>query len=485
MRASATLMLVNARLARQWSKLGTEFLPFADVVSAELPLSRLLRLSLFQVTVGMAAVLLIGTLNRVMIVELGLSASLVAVMVSLPLVFAPLRTIIGHRSDNHRSALGWRRVPYLWFGTLVQFGGLAIMPFSLILLSGDTQGPAFIGQCGAGLAFLMVGAGLHTSQTVGLALATDLAPPKAHSKVVVLMCVMLLLGMMISAVIFGLLLAHFSEIRLIQVIQGTAVVTLVLNTVALWKQEPRDPSRTMNDAPKPAFRQSWHAFAQGGNAMRRLVTVALGTAAFSMEDILLEPYGGQILHLTVGSTTALTALLAVGGLVGFAVSAWALSLQCNPYRLAACGVMAGVLAFVAVIFAEPFESATLFGVGTTLIGFGGGLFAVGTLMATMALARDGQTGLALGAWGAAQASAAGLAIACGGILRDSVSYFAMRGSLGEALANPATGYSVVYHLEIVLLFATLIAIGPLVRVRRQSRASGLVPAAHQTLSPAR
>ena len=111
MRASATVLSVNARLARQWSKLGSEFLPFADVVSADLPLSRLLRLSLFQVTVGMAAVLLIGTLNRVMIVELGVPAWLVAVMVSLPLVFAPFRALVGFRSDTHRSALGWCRVP--------------------------------------------------------------------------------------------------------------------------------------------------------------------------------------------------------------------------------------------------------------------------------------------------------------------------------------------------------------------------------------
>ena len=473
MNASASISAVNARLARQWSKIGAEFLPFAEVITDELPLGRLVRLSLFQVTVGMAAVLLIGTLNRVMIVELGLSASLVSIMVSLPLVFAPMRTIIGHRSDNHRSALGWRRVPYLWFGSLAQFGGLAIMPFSLILLSGDSQGPAIIGQVGAGLAFLLVGAGLHTVQTVGLALATDLAPPKVHSRVVVLMCCALLVGMMVSAVIFGLLLAHFTEVRLVQVIQGTAVVTIVLNFIASWKQEPRDPKRTMNDAPKPAFRESWRAFAQGGNAVRRLVTVALGTAAFSMEDILLEPYGGQILHLSVGSTTALTALLAVGGLCGFAVSAWALSKQMNPYRLAAVGLLAGLVAFIAVIFAEPFQSAQLFGVGTTLIGFGAALFSVGTLMATIALAREGQTGLALGAWGAAEASAAGLAIAFGGIVRDSISYVAMRGGLGEALANPATGYSFVYHIEIALLFVTLVAIGPLVRTRRSLKASGL------------
>jgi BCD family chlorophyll transporter-like MFS transporter len=62
-----------------------------------------------------------------------------------------------------------------------------------------------------------------------------------------------------------------------------------------------------------------------------------------------------------------------------------------------------------------------------------------------------------------QASAAGAAVAAGGLIRDGVSVLAMNGALGPAMANPATGYSVVYHIEIALLFATLIAIGPLVR----------------------
>lgn len=464
---------LNDRLARQWAKLGTQFLPFADVVTEDLPLSRLLRLSLFQVTVGMAAVLLIGTLNRVMIVELGMSAWLVSLMVALPLVFAPLRTLIGHRSDNHRSALGWKRVPYLWFGTMAQFGGLSIMPFALIVLSGDSQGPAIVGQIGAGLAFLLVGAGLHTVQTVGLALATDLAPKRAHGRVVVLMCVMLLLGMVVCAGLFGLLLAKFSEVRLIQVIQGTAAMTLILNTVALWKQEPRDPQRTRGGAGRPRFAASWQAFAQGGQAIRRLVVVAMGTAAFSMEDILLEPYGGQILHLSVGSTTALTALLAVGGLCGLGLAALATRRGFHPYLLAAFGLMTGVIAFSAVIFAQPFESATLFGIGTTLIGLGAALFSVGTLMATMGQAREGQIGLALGAWGAAEATSAGLAIACGGILRDVVSHFAASGMFGDVLANPATGYAAVYHLELALLFATLVALGPLVRRVRPGGVSGL------------
>ena len=122
-------------LLRAWTSLGPRFLPFADVATADLPLSRLLRLSLFQVSVGMTLVLLVGTLNRVMIVELGVSASVVAVMLALPLVFAPFRALIGHRSDTHRCALGWRRIPFIWKGTLWQFGGFAIMPFALLVLA--------------------------------------------------------------------------------------------------------------------------------------------------------------------------------------------------------------------------------------------------------------------------------------------------------------------------------------------------------------
>jgi BCD family chlorophyll transporter-like MFS transporter len=79
----------------------------------------------------MATVMLIGTLNRVMIVEMGVAASLVALMVALPLVFAPFRALVGFKSDRHRSFLGWKRVPYIWLGSWLQFGGLAIMPFSL------------------------------------------------------------------------------------------------------------------------------------------------------------------------------------------------------------------------------------------------------------------------------------------------------------------------------------------------------------------
>ena len=470
MNPTRRVLQLNATLAGQWAKVGTRFLPFADAASVELPLSRLLRLSLFQVTVGMAMVLLVGTLNRVMIVELGVSAWLVSAMVALPLVFAPFRALLGFRSDTHRSVLGWKRVPYIWMGTLLQFGGLAIMPFALIVLSGDSHGPAWIGHAGAALAFLLVGAGLQTTQTAGLALATDLAPAETRPRVVALMYVMLLLGMVASGLLFGLALRDFSQIKLIQVVQGAALLTMVLNLVALWKQEPRKP-RSAADAqvPRPSFRDNWARFASRGQSIRFLVALGLGTAAFNMQDIILEPYGGEILHLPVGATTTLTAMMAGGALAAFTLAARALFHGVSPHKLAAWGVLAGLLAFSGVIFAEPLNSPLLFKLGACAIGFGAGLFSVGTLTAAMNLENDGLNGLALGAWGAVQATCAGLAIAAGGAIRDGVSALAMQGALGPALVTPATGYSFVYHIELYLLFATLIAIGPLTRNARTTR----------------
>jgi BCD family chlorophyll transporter-like MFS transporter len=262
---------VNNIMARAWTRVGPQFMPFADAASADLPLGRLLRLSLFQVSVGMAMALMVGTLNRVMIVELGISAWIVAVAVALPLVFAPFRALIGFKSDHHRSYLGWRRVPYLWFGTLLQFGGLSIMPFALLILSGDTTGPLWIGHVASALSFLLVGAGMQTTQTAGLALATDLAPVETRPRVVALMYVMLLVGMVGSGFIFGLLLRDFNEVKLIQVVQGAASLTLAFNIVALWKQEARDPNRTRHAQSSPAFGASWRAFARTGRAKRFLV----------------------------------------------------------------------------------------------------------------------------------------------------------------------------------------------------------------------
>jgi BCD family chlorophyll transporter-like MFS transporter len=449
---------LSRRVMANWIRRGPRFLPFADAATEDLPLSRLLRLSLIQVSVGMLLVLLVGTINRVMIVELGIHATIVSTMLCVPLLFAPFRALIGHKSDTHKSILGWRRVPFLFRGTMLQFGGLAVMPFALLVLSGggnSVNWPSWLGPVAAGLAFLLVGAGLHTTQTVGLALATDQARPEQRPNVVGLMYVMLLVGSMVSALIFGWFLENFSPGRLVQVVQGAAVVTIILNGLALWKQEPlRRVTQDELDSVEPSFAESWANYMKDGQAKRRLLVIGLGTMAFGMQDVLLEPFGGEILKLSVSATTYLTATLAGGSLVGFALASRVLSRGGDAFRMAAAGAVLGLVAFIAIIWSAQIVSPLFFKTSVFLLGAGAGLFGHGTLTASMNAAPKEQAGLALGAWGAVQATAAGVGIGLGGVIRDVVAASAHRS---------AEGYVTVYAVEAVLLLISIILLYPMVR----------------------
>ncbi|WP_017668827.1 BCD family MFS transporter [Sandarakinorhabdus sp. AAP62] len=462
MASEPTAKGINARLTKVWMTWGAQFLPFADVASPELPLSRLLRLSLIQVSVGMSLVLLVGTLNRVMIVELGVPATLVGVMLALPLLAAPFRALIGHKSDTHKSALGWRRVPFIYLGTMVQFGGLAIMPFALLVLAGAQEAydeRIWLGYPAAALAFLLVGAGIHTTQTVGLALATDLTKTEQQPNVVGLMYVMLLLGSIAAALFFGWALEDFSQGRLIQVIQGSAVITIILNFTALWKQESRIPHyrRTEPATPDPTFRESWDLFTAKDKTVLRLLAVGLGTLAFSMSDIVLEPYGGEVLKLGVGTTTLLSAIMAFGSLMGFAYASYILSLGADPFRMASLGTVIGLPAYGLIIMAASSDTPELFTLGVLLAGIGTGLFGHGTLTATMQLAPRAQVGIAMGAWGAVQATSQGIGATVGGVIRD------VAGSLSLSSTPGASGYVLIFALELALMVATLAAMWPLLQ----------------------
>ena len=424
--------------------------------------TRLLRLSLIQAAAGMTLVLLDGALNRILIVEMHVSAVLVTLMIGAPLVFAPLRAVIGFRSDVHASNLGWRRTPYLVMGAIVQFGGLAIMPFFLLAMTSRTGPAATVGEAGAMLSFLMAGVGLYATQTTGLALAADLAPEEGRLRVVGLMFVALFCGMILSALAFRFALQPYAPLRLIKVIQSAAVVVAVLSGIAIWRQEPFGGVADAQVKARPSFREALSPILGARRAVRTLVMLALGSAAFGLQEVLVEPFGGQVLHMSVASTTALTGLVGAGSLVGFFLATRGGPERTDPYRLAALGALAGIPAFAAVILAAPLGATLLLQVGMAGVGFGAGLYGVAALNATLALAPLGQAGLALGVWGAVQALGAGLAVTGGGALRALLSHLAQSGRLGSGLASAEIGYLVMYHLAIALLFGALVAAGPLV-----------------------
>jgi MFS transporter, BCD family, chlorophyll transporter len=444
-----------------FQNLGPRWLPFADAASPDLPLGRLLRLSLFQVSVAIALVLLNGTLNRVMIVELGVPVSFVAAVIAIPVLAAPFRLLIGHRSDNYSSLIGWRRMPYAWLGTMLQFGGLAIMPFAMLLLQSQTLGPQWVGPVGAMAAFLLTGFGMHMTQTAGLALATDLAAEDSRPRVVALMYVVMLAGMIAASLIFSRLLDHYSPLGLVRVVQGAALATLIINLAAFWKQEPQNKAASHPDRQKASLAFALSSWQTDADFKRLVLTVALGSAAFSMQDVLLEPYGGQVLGLSVSSTTQLTALWAAAAIAGFALAGRQLLRGADMHAMAGFGMLAGVAGLAALVFAAPLQSPGVLRAGTLLIGFGGGLFSVGTMLAAMRMGARSGNGIAIGAWGAAQATAAGIGIAAGGFIRDAANQAAAT-LPGLPLDAPSAGYLLVYHIEIMLLFAGMIAIGPLV-----------------------
>jgi BCD family chlorophyll transporter-like MFS transporter len=392
-------------------------------------------------------------------------ATLVAMMLALPLVFAPFRALIGFKSDTFRSALGLRRLPYIFKGTMYQFGGFAIMPFALLVLSGYGEAidaPRWIGLTSAALAFLLVGAGVHIVQTVGLALATDLVPEEDQPAVVGLMYVMLLVGMIVSAFIYGALLESYSPGRLIQVIQGTAVVTIALNGFALWKQEARNRARAEAPQPVVSFAAAWGRLSARPGILRLLVVIALGTAGFGMADVLLEPFGGQVLAMSVAQTTRLTVVLALGSLFGFGLASRWLGRGGQPMMVAAIGAAIGVPAFLMVLASAALAAVPVLLVAVLAAGFGAGLFGHGTLTATMRSAPRDQIGLSLGAWGAVQTTAAGVAIAIGGVIRDVM---LLAPGANAAGAGP---YVPVFALEAGLLALALLVALPLLRRRLDS-----------------
>lgn len=239
---------------------------------------------------------------------------------------------------------------------------------------------------------------------------------------------------------------------------------ILLNIIAMWKQEPRDRvrARRMAVAPPADFWSAFHTLIDRDGTLRLLVVIALGTIGFGMADVLLEPYGGQALGLSVADTTRLTALLAGGTLAGFAVASRVLGRGGSPVRLARAGAAVGIPGFAAIILASQISGAPLFIAGTFATGLGAGLFGHATLTATVRAAHRNHVGLALGAWGAVQATAAGIGVALGGLVRDALFGFAPDGGM-----TAHTPYNLVFSAEIIFLALAVIIAAPLMASRGQ------------------
>lgn len=418
---------------------------------------KVLRLGLFQFGMGLTLAPITGTLNRVLIDNMRISAALVGLLIAIHYFVSPVRALIGYRSDLQRARGRWR-TPYIVMGALLTFGGLDTAGFSLVLLSGKGNLPYLPALIICLLIFAAYGVGVNVLETAYLALVSDLTPPKERGRVLAVMWMMLVLGTIVSSVLLGGLLVNYSDERLIAILQTSALIFLILTFVSLWKQERMRPDGTViseyaevrvRTSLGESLRLLWRQ-----PALRSLfVILFLGTAAFASHDILLEPYGGQVLHMSISATTGLTGLWGVAMLVAIPAAGWMLWRGYSPVLPILLGCAVGALGFLVISIASDAALVTPFRSGVWLIGMGRGLFIVGSLALVMGLTDRSHAGLFLGLWGVMQALAQGLGAVGGGLARD----------LAEARTGSVVlGYTAVYGAA---LFGLLIALLLLLMLR--------------------
>jgi len=459
------MISVGKRLARR-TGIGARLKRLGERHPALVWWPRVLRLGLFQFAVGLALAPITGTLNRVLIGDLLIPAVAVGFLISLHYFVSPVRAIVGFHTDRRRAVGRWR-TPFIVLGLMLTYGGLALAPFALILLGGDGVLSFWPAMAVCSAIFLAYGLGINIVETTFLALVGDITPPRERGRVLAILWMMLVLGTIASSLVMSVLLQRYSHAQLIKVMQGSAVVFVVLAWLALHNQERLKPNgqlaATIEDVPiRATLWQSLRVLARQ-RALRGLFGVLfIATVAFGTHDVLLEPFGAQVLGMSVAATTQLTAFWGVAMLLAIGLAGVWLRGKRSPLALIAAGCIIGVLGFTLVNMSIPAQSTSIFRGGVWAIGMGRGLFLVGSVTLVMSLADSRHVGLFLGLWGVMQALAQGIGLLGGGLLRDAV------GAAGDI----AAGYAVVYGLSGALLLVALALLGAL-RLGRLLRAGTL------------
>ena len=415
---------------------------------------QVIRLGLFQFGLGVALAPIVGTLNRVLIDDLHLPAVAVGFLIAIHYFVSPIRAIVGFQSDKHRAEGRWR-TPYIVLGAMLTYGGLATAPFSLIVFGLDRL-PFVASLVICTLIFLAYGIGVNIVETAYLALVSDITRPKDRGRVLAVLWMMLILGTVVSSIVVGALLTEYSHVMLIRVMQGSALIFVILTFVSLSGRERMRPDGTLISVNAPApvrmtLSQSLRTLWQQPTLRALFAVLFIATLGFATHDVLLEPYGGQVLGMSVAATTRLTALWGISMISAVLVSGWMLWRGRSPAIPILAGCSIGALGFLLISLAGYINEVRLFHGGVMLIGMGRGLFIVASISLVMALADSRHMGLFMGLWGVIQAMAQGFGTIGGGLLRDIV-----QARSGDVLI----GYTSVYEtslgflvLALVLLFA--------------------------------
>ncbi len=399
-----------------------------------------IQLGFIHVALAMTLVPINSTLNRVMIKELALSATLVAVLASLPYLFSPIQVAIGSFSDRNPIA-GWRRSPYILLGLLLCVGGVMIAPQVAFLLAESRLLGILMGT----LVFGAWGMGYNFASVSYFALATELSGKDGRARTIAVMFFMMIVSIILTAYSLGEMLSTYSPENLISAFRTVAFVALALGLFGLFKLEPRQQIKENEQGENHSWRAMLKALTSNKQATTFFWYLVLLLTAILGQDILLEPYGAEAFGLSVQATTRITAIwgsfffvsLALGGILETRVS---------KLTQARIGAWMAMLAFALIIVSGFMLSQTIFYSGVVLLGFATGLSTVSNLSLMLDMTTTGNVGLFIGAWGMANAISRLFGNLLSGVVRDVVA---------TTTGNHVAGYTVVFALEIGMLLISL------------------------------
>ena len=392
-----------------------------------------LRLGLREFAAGMSSVLVLGVLNRVMKVELGISLLVVATVLASYNLAAPAALAIGHRSDQ-RPILGRHRAPYILGGSMITAGVLAAAPHLADRLA---DGVDVLSVAVMVAAFVAMGVGMYGAGTVYFALIADITPREERAHAASIVYLMLMAGIVCGAALAATLLDDAASGRH-SLFAIVAVLIVALNVAAVWGLDPR----AVDEDELPERTSAWAAVrevAAIGAARRFFVFTLVATVFLFLQQAVLEPFGGDVLGLSVRATTGFNAVQTIGVLVGMLVTGRGIADRTGHKRTATVGLAGSAIAFSALAAAALSGSVEASWLGVLLVGLTTGLFNVAVLALMMAMSVPERVALFMGAWTVSHALADGIATAGGGVLHD----------LALRVASTEVAYAAVFGLEAV------------------------------------
>jgi len=415
----------------------------SNTASGGLSWWHIIRLGLIQTSLGGIVVLTTSTLNRIMVVELALAATIPGLLVTIHHVVQLARPRIGYSSD-----VGGRRTPWI-------IGGMFILGLGGVLAAlGTTLLPSqyWLGLSVSALGFFAIGVGTGATGTSLLALLAKHVAPERKPAAAALVWFMMIIGFAVTAGVAGHFLDPYSPERLLAVTGTVSVLGIMVTLMVIHGIEPDEQPTATSDTPPPekgAFSSALAEAWQDPQARVFTIFVFVSMLAYSAQDLILEPFAGLVFGRTPGESTQLAGIQHSGVLLGMtAMAISTLIFKSKGALLLRLWIRGGcLLSAVALLLlfwggltspTWPLE-ANVFLLGTANGGFA--VAAIGAMMVLASAGRQKREGIRMGLWGAAQAIAFALGGFLGTVAVDVTRYW---------LNEPAISYGLVFASEGVL-----------------------------------